>query len=152
MKSDFQCSERKLKVAIAKANKVLDPSGNKNAITADELQSAADELQKTMESVVSAGLSKSHPLVAKARGEIDTAKIMKSQCEFDKLLRPYSKDSDICRDDIDDELVDAHERMEKLREKGRHETKEGSALQKKITDLKNLMELRQLVVGHPRLA
>ena len=53
-------------MAIAKANQTLDPSGNGNAITADVLQRAADELQKTVESVVSAGLPKSHPLVMEA--------------------------------------------------------------------------------------
>ena len=76
MKSDFQSSERKLKVAIAKANKVLDPSGNNNAITADELQSAADELQKTMEAMVSAGLSKSHTLVEQA---VDIAEALRDK-------------------------------------------------------------------------
>ena len=40
--------------------------GYGDGITADELESAADELQKSMASVVSGGLSKSHPLVAEA--------------------------------------------------------------------------------------
>ena len=35
-------------------------------MTSDELERAADELHKTVESVASAGLGKSHPLVKKA--------------------------------------------------------------------------------------
>ena len=69
---------------------------------------------------------------------------------MDQLLRSHAKDddSDIGRDDIDDELADAKRRMEKLRRNGNHETKEGSVLQQKITDLKRSVKLRQLVVGH----
>ena len=55
-----------LQAATTKANQVFDPSDNADAITADELQSAADELQKTVESVVSDGLQESHPFVKKA--------------------------------------------------------------------------------------
>ena len=65
MNNIFQVSQRELRLAIAKANRALDPSDNGDAITADELQRAADELQKTVESVVSAGLPKSNPLVVK---------------------------------------------------------------------------------------
>ena len=65
-------------------------------------------------------------------------------------MRPYADGSDSGRDDIDDVLADAQQRMATLRGEGRHETQEGSALQKKITDFKRLVELRQLVVGHPR--
>ena len=52
--------------AIKKANQVLDASASGNGITADELEIAADELQKAIESVVSAGLPKSHALVAES--------------------------------------------------------------------------------------
>ena len=62
----FQSLESSLESAMEKANQALDPSANGVAITADELKSAADELQKTIESVASAGLAKSHPLVVKA--------------------------------------------------------------------------------------
>ena len=147
----FQGLESSLESVIKKAKQALNPSDNGDATTTDDLESLADELQKTVESVVSAGLSKSHPLVAKARVKMGTAKIAKSQSEFDQMLRPLAENSDIGRDDIDDELADAQTRMAKLRDKGRHETPEGSTLQQKITDLKHLVELRQLVVGHPLL-
>ena len=52
--------------AIQKANQVLDASANGDAIPADVLQRAADELHKTVESVASAGLSPSHPLAKEA--------------------------------------------------------------------------------------
>ena len=55
-----------MKSIITKGNKALDLSDNGDGITADELESAADWLQKSMESVVSGGLSESHPLVAEA--------------------------------------------------------------------------------------
>ena len=60
-----------LKLVIAEANRVLIPSDKFDAVTTDELQSAADDLQMTIESVVSAGLSKSHPLVKEA-AQLDT--------------------------------------------------------------------------------
>ena len=50
----------------------LDPSDNGEITTPDDLESLADKLQKTIESVVSAGLAKSHPHVAKAT-ELDKA-------------------------------------------------------------------------------
>ena len=62
----FQAFENSLGSAIKKAKQVLDPSTNGDVITADELASAADELHETIESVVSAGLAKSHPLVVEA--------------------------------------------------------------------------------------
>ena len=62
----FQALKSRLKSAIAKANQALHLSDNGNGITADELESAADELQKSMELAVSGGLPKSHPLVAEA--------------------------------------------------------------------------------------
>ena len=49
-----------------KAKEALDASHNSDGITAEELKSAADDLHKTVESVVPAGLAASHPLVAKA--------------------------------------------------------------------------------------
>ena len=52
--------------AIQKANQVLGASASGSGVTADELESAADELHKTIESAVSAGLEKSHALVAEA--------------------------------------------------------------------------------------
>ena len=62
----LQALERSLESAINKANQALDPSDSVNVTTADDLESLADELQKAVESVVSAGLSKSHPLVVEA--------------------------------------------------------------------------------------
>ena len=62
----FQALESTLGSAIKKANHVLDASVSGNGTTADELESAADELHKTTESVLSVGLGKSHPLVAEA--------------------------------------------------------------------------------------
>ena len=52
--------------AIKTAKQVLDARASGDAMTADELASAADELHKTIESAVSAGLAKSHPLVTEA--------------------------------------------------------------------------------------
>ena len=52
--------------AIEKANQTLDASDKGDRLTADELEIAADELQDTVESVVSAGFMESHSLVAKA--------------------------------------------------------------------------------------
>ena len=49
-----------------KANKELDASDNGDGITAEELRRAANELKKTVQSVKSAGLPKSHPVVIKA--------------------------------------------------------------------------------------
>ena len=45
----------------------LVPSNNDDLITADEVQSAAVELKKTTESIVSDGLAESDPLVAAAQ-------------------------------------------------------------------------------------
>ena len=52
--------------AIQKANQVVDASANSDVMTSDERESAADNVHATIESVVSAGLGKSHPLVKKA--------------------------------------------------------------------------------------
>ena len=52
--------------AIAEAKQALDLSDNGDGITADELESAADELQKNLESAVSGGLWRAHTLVAEA--------------------------------------------------------------------------------------
>ena len=62
----FQALESTLRSAIKKANQVLDASVSGKGTTADELESTVDELHKAIESVVSVGLGKSHPLVAKA--------------------------------------------------------------------------------------
>ena len=51
---------------IAKANQALDLSDNGVDMTADELESTVDALQKSIESVLSGGLGRSHPLVAEA--------------------------------------------------------------------------------------
>ena len=51
--------------AIAKANNALIPSDGDRA-NVDELQRAAAELKATTESVMTAGLSKSEPVVAEA--------------------------------------------------------------------------------------
>ena len=86
-----------------------------------------------------------------AKEKANTTTIEKSQSEFDQLLRPYAEGSEIGRDDIDDELADAQVRMAKLRDKSRHETPEGAALQQKVTEFKRLVELRKVLVGHPAL-
>ena len=52
--------------AIAKAKHALIPSGDGNRANADELQKAATELKTTIESVMTAGLSRSEPVVAEA--------------------------------------------------------------------------------------
>ena len=52
--------------AIQKANQVVDASANSDVMTSAERESAADNVHATIESVVSAGLGKSHPLVKKA--------------------------------------------------------------------------------------
>ena len=70
----FQALESSLGSAIQKANQVVDASANSDVMTSDERESAADNLHATIESVVSAGLGKSHPLVKKAT-------------ELEKLLR-----------------------------------------------------------------
>ena len=57
-----QALERKVKSAIAEANQVLDSHNKGDRLTAAQLEMAAYEL----DSVASAGLGKSHPLVAKA--------------------------------------------------------------------------------------
>ena len=69
--------------AIKTAKQVLDARASGDATTADELESAADELHKTIESVVSAGLAKSHPLVVEAT-------------ELDNLLRGKVSAVHIC--------------------------------------------------------
>ena len=66
MSVSFQEMESLLGSAIQKANQVLDASANGDAIPADVLQRAADELHKTVESVASAGLGESHPLAQEA--------------------------------------------------------------------------------------
>ena len=55
-----------VKSAIAQAKQVLDSSEKADTSTADKLESASVKLQKTVESVRSAGLSTSHPLVKDA--------------------------------------------------------------------------------------
>ena len=55
-----------MKSAIAEAKPLLDSSASGNGMTSDELERAADDVHEAMESVVSAGLGKSHPLVKKA--------------------------------------------------------------------------------------
>ena len=62
----FQALESRLGSAIQKANQVVDASANSDVMTSAELERAADDVHATMESVVSAGLGKSHPLVKKA--------------------------------------------------------------------------------------
>ena len=52
-----------VKSAIAEANRVLKSSDKADGSTADKLQRASVKLQKAVESVRSAGLSTSHPLV-----------------------------------------------------------------------------------------
>ena len=55
-----------MKSAIAEAKPLLDSSASGNGMTSDELERAADDVHATMESVVSGGLGKSHPLVKEA--------------------------------------------------------------------------------------
>ena len=62
----FQALESSLGSAIQKANQVVDASANSDVMTSDKLESTADNVHATIESVVSAGLGKSHPLVKKA--------------------------------------------------------------------------------------
>ena len=66
-----------MKSAIAEAKQVLKSSDKADGSTADKLERAADDLQKAVESVKSAGLSKSHPLV-------------KGATQLDKPLRDKS--------------------------------------------------------------
>ena len=62
----FQALESSLGSVIQKANQVVDASANSDVMTSDKLESTADNVHATIESVVSAGLGKSHPLVKKA--------------------------------------------------------------------------------------
>ena len=56
-----------LQAAIAKANNALISSGDDgDRVTADEVKSAAAELKTTTDSVMTAGLSKSEPVIAEA--------------------------------------------------------------------------------------
>ena len=61
-----QALEGKVKSAIAEAKQVLISSDKADGSTADKLQRASVKLQKAVESVRSAGLSTSHPLVKAA--------------------------------------------------------------------------------------
>ena len=65
----------------------------------------------------------------------------KLQSEFDQLLLRWTESWGITEDDIEDELTDAQEKMEKLRKRGRN----SELLQRKIQDLKRLVELRDLL-------
>ena len=58
--------QRDLQAAIAKANNALIPSDDGDRANAHELQRAAAELKATTASVMTAGLSKSEPVVAEA--------------------------------------------------------------------------------------
>ena len=62
----IQAMESKLILVIAKVNQALDPSDNADAITADKLQSAADELQNSKKLAREAGLGDSNPHVKEA--------------------------------------------------------------------------------------
>ena len=62
----FQALKSSLKLAITKANQAVHLSGNGDAITAEELNGAAEQLQKTTGSAVSGGLTRGHPVVAEA--------------------------------------------------------------------------------------
>ena len=76
---------------------------------------------------------------------------MQLRSEFDELLLPYTDNSDIGEEDIDEELAHAQDRILKLRRKDRHKTPEGIAQQKKVKDLKHLVQLRQLMVARHAL-
>ena len=80
--------------------------------------------------------------------EIDIAQL---QSEFDELLLPYTEDSDVCEEDIDEELADAQDRIAKLRNKDRHKTPEGIALRQKVNDFEHLVQLRHHMVGRHAL-
>jgi len=67
------------------------------------------------------------------------------ESEFNKLLLPYTKELGMTEDDIDDDLAAAQEMMATLRKKGRQDTPRGEAVQRRITDLKRLVELRDLI-------
>ena len=58
----FQDLKSSLGSAIEKANQTLDASDKGDQLTSDDLERAAYALQKTVESVVSAELSKSYNL------------------------------------------------------------------------------------------
>ena len=73
---------------IKNAKQALDPSDNGDATTADDLESLADELQKAVESVVSAGLSKLYPLVAEST-------------DLDKSLRNKATDTKVSAMHVD---------------------------------------------------
>ena len=64
--SQLATLQRDLQAAIAKANTALIPRGGGDRANADELQSAAAELNTTTESIMTAGLSKSEPVIAEA--------------------------------------------------------------------------------------
>ena len=72
----------------------------------------------------------------------------KLQSEFHQLLRPYTADSGMTKDDIDEELFNNQAKLRKFRKQGRHETPRGKKLQSKINDLKRLVELRRLLVSN----
>ena len=74
-----------------------------------------------------------HPLPAVVHGRLQDLK-----SEFDDLLRPYTENSGMTADDIDEDFAEATERMARLHKKGRH----NKALQRKIDDFERLMELR----------
>ena len=51
---------------MEKANQALNVGDKADRLTADDLKIMADKLKKSLESMMSAGLAKSHPLVAEA--------------------------------------------------------------------------------------
>ena len=79
-----------MKSAIATAKRVLDPSGKADRITADKIQSAADELQKTIAPLVSARLPESNQLVVEASGLKSTLLEIKTKVRSAVVL------NDIC--------------------------------------------------------
>ena len=68
------------------------------------------------------------------------------QSEFSRLLHPYAEESGVTRDDIDDQLSQAKERMQHLRAKGKHTRSKGQLLQRRIADFERLVELRTLMM------
>ena len=67
------------------------------------------------------------------------------EAEFANLFQPYAVEMGITKQDIDDELVEAQGRLDKLREKGREETRSGKKVQKQIDDFTRLVALRRLM-------
>ena len=70
----------------------------------------------------------------------------KAQAEFDELLHAYAEESGITKDDIEEELAEAEKCLVKLYKQNRHHTPKGQRMQRRVQDLKRLVELRDTMV------